>query len=281
MKLNFYTPSYTGADGFGGATFGFAGSEDETQAVSFGFPQEVQGILLCGTYQEILENIPDGTFQAGIVLIENAGNENIFVRTLAQEIGAPLVGGSGAICPKTGKTGLITGGSEGAVFLIQDDSFHVSVISENVHTDVISEHSIAFNGRYITTIDGFEPISWYNNKREAFGLSADDFEHLTLADSTGINAHLSIRDGQLFSGRDLAETMYLRFLPKDMAQKRIETFYDDENAIIFGCAGLKQTLTTGIKTKALGLFMFGEVCTIDGHSDFGNLMLSKIKLIKK
>ena len=49
-----------------------------------------------------------------------------------------------------------------------------------------------------------------------------------------------------------------------------------ENGIVFGCAGLKQTLSSGIDTSNLGLFMFGEVCTVNGHSDFGNLMLSKI-----
>ena len=61
----------------------------------------------------------------------------------------------------------------------------------------------------------------------------------------------------------------------------IQDFYDEENAIIFGCAGLKQTLCSGISTDGLGLFMFGEVCTLNGHSDFGNLMLSKIIFNKK
>ncbi len=281
MKLTFYTPSYKNADGFGGATFGFAGAEDETLSLAKVFPEDVAGIAFCGSYEEILNTIPQTPCQAAIVLLGNAGGENAFIRALSAKVQAPLVGGSGAICPATGKSALITGGGEAAVFVINDERFAVSVISENVHHDVLSEHAITFDGRYFVSIDGEDPIEWYNKKRSAFGLADADFEHLTLADTFGINAHLSLRDGRLFSGRDLSEKMVLRYLPKEKAQERIQAFYDDENAIVFGCAGLKQTLSAGVKTNSLGLFMFGEVCTVNGHSDFGNLMLSKIKFTQK
>ena len=281
VKLTFYTPSYKDAEGFGGATFGFAGAEDETLSLSKSFPEDICGTVFFGSYGEILEKVPQGTYQAGIVLLGNAGGENEFIRGLSKKVNAPLVGGSGAICPATGESGLITGHGEAAVFLINDDRFDVSVICENVHYDIISEHSVTFTGRYIDTVDGTDALSWFNKMREEIGIASSDFEHLTLADTTGINAHLSVKDGKLFSGRDLSEKMVLRFLPKDKAQERIQNFYDDKNSIIFGCAGLKQTLTSDITTDSLGLFMFGEVCTVCGHSDFGNLMLSKIKFIKK
>lgn len=150
-----------------------------------------------------------------------------------------------------------------------------------MHYDVFGEHSLTFSGRYIKTIDGEDALKWYQKKQTEYNLPHTDFEHLTLSDKNGINAHFSVRDGMLFSGRDLNETMLLRFLPVDKAQERIAAFYNDENAIVFGCAGLKQTLSASIKTNALGLFMFGEVCTINGTSDFGNLMLSKITFKKK
>lgn len=281
MKLNFYTPSFEDADGFGGATFGFAGAEDERVARSECFPEDIKGTAICGTYQEVLENIPEGNVQAAIVLLGNGGDENTFIRALRKKIQAPLVGGSGAICPETGKSALIYGGNQVAVFLINDDRFDVVVSCENVHHDVVSKHTITFDGRYITAIDGEDAVNWYNAKRKSYGLSEDDFEHLTLSDTENINAHLSIRDGRLFSGRDLSDEMLLRYLPKDLAQRRIQEFYDDKNTIIFGCAGLKQTLSARLHTDGLGLFMFGEVCSTENHSDFGNLMLSKIKFIKK
>ncbi len=281
MKLTFYTPSYKNAEGFGGASFGFAGTEDETLTLAKAFPEDINGVVISGSYSEILANIPDGSWQAGIVLLGNAGNENDFIRTLAEKVKTPLVGGSGAICPKTGESALITGHGEAAIFLIADDRFDISVISENVHYDILSEHKLTFTDRFIDTVDGCDALAWYTEKRAALGIAEGDFEHLTLTDSYGINAHLSIRDGKLYAGRDLDETMLLRYLPKDKAQERIAAFYGEENAVVFGCAGLKQTLSAGIRTNALGLFMFGEVCTLNGRSDFGNLMLSKIIFRKK
>ncbi|MBQ4159371.1 MAG: hypothetical protein IJD83_00415 [Clostridia bacterium] len=281
MKLTFYTPSYKNTEDFGGATFGFAGAENELLTLSQTFAEDINGTVLYGSYDDVLSDIPDGNWQAGIVLLGNAGNENTFVRALAQRIKAPLVGGSGAICPQTGESALITGHSEAAVFLINDDRFDVSAVSENVHYDILSEHTLTFTGRFVDTIDGCDALTWYNQKRNELGLDENDFEHLTLTDTYGINAHLSVRDGKLFSGRDLDETMVLRYLPIDKAQARIQAFYSGENAIVFGCAGLKQTLSDSIETNNLGLFMFGEVCTVNGHSDFGNLMLSKIVFSKK
>jgi hypothetical protein len=60
--------------------------------------------------------------------------------------------------------------------------------------------------------------------------------------------------------------MYLRYISQNEVQGEIQEFYDDKDAVIFGCAGL---------------FMFGEVCTVNGYSDFGNLMLSKLRIINK
>lgn len=276
MKLTFYTPSYKDAENFGGATFGFAGMEDELLTIACTFGKDINGVTLTGSYEDILNAVSNDTWQAGIVLLGNAGGENEFIRALAEKTKTPLVGGSGAICPQTGESGLITGRGEAAVFLIKDDRYDVSVISENVHYDILSEHKLTFSGRFIDTIDGCAALDWYNQKRAALGIADSDFEHLTLTDTHGINAHLSLKDGKLFSGRDLAETMVLRYLPADKAQERIQAFYSGENGIVFGCAGLKQTLSSGIDTSNLGLFMFGEVCTVNGHSDFGNLMLSKI-----
>lgn len=281
MEFVFFTPSYKNAIGFGGATFGFAGNEDENMALAKTFEEDIHGVCITGSYNEVLKKTPDGNWQAAIVLLGNAGNENEFIRKLSKKVNAPLIGGAGALCPKTGEGALITGHNNAAVFLISDGRFDIRTESENVHYDIISEHELTFSGRYVNTIDGKNALEWYQQKQLEFKLPNTDFEHLTLSDKNGINAHFSIRDGMLFAGRDLEETMLLRFCPADKSQERIATFYNDENAIVFGCAGLKQTLSLPIKTNALGLFMFGEVCTVNSISNFGNLMLSKIVFNKK
>ena len=277
MKMIFYTPVYGGSDGFGAASFGFAGAEDENALNKVICPIEIEGVILSGTYEECLKNVPYEKWQAGIVLLGNAGNENNFIKALSEKTGVPLVGGSAAINALTGEKGLIAGRGEAAVFLINDSRYDFEVISENIH-DVLSEHKISFSGRWINEIDDCDAKEWILKQKEKYGIKKDDFEHLTLSDAYGINAHLSEVDGRIFSGRDLSETMYLRYIAHDKVQGKIQRFYDDKDAIIFGCAGLKGILDSGLECPGMGLFMFGEVCTISGHSDFGNLMLSKLRI---
>ncbi len=280
MKMMFYTPVYEAVDGFGAASFGFAGAEDETALNKKVCPLDIKGTMITGTYEECINNIPDGKWQAGVVLLGNAGNENEFIKALAEKAKTPLVGGAAAINPVTGKKGLITGGGEAAIFLIDDNRYDFEVISENIH-NALSEHKISYSGRYINEIDGCGARDWILKQKEKFGIKKEDFEHLTLSDEYGINAHLSEVDGKIFSGRDLSETMYLRYVAHNDVQEKIQKFYDDKDAVIFGCAGLKGILDSGLSCSGTGLFMFGEVCTISGRSDFGNLMLSKLRVVKK
>jgi len=70
-------------------------------------------------------------------------------------------------------------------------------------------------------------------------------------------------------------------VPHEKVYEVMRDFYDDENAIVFGCAGLSGLLDKPLDTKSLGLFLFGEVCTVDGVAEFGNLMLSKLIVQRK
>ncbi len=280
MKMTFYTPAYGRVDGFGAASFGFAGAEDEKALNKIECPFEIEGVLLTGTYAECLDKLPAGNWQAGIVLLGNAGNENEFIKALAEKTGVPLVGGAAAIHPLTGEKGMITDGGEAAVFLIDDDRYDFEVVGENIHTE-LSVHKLSYTDRWLDEIDGVEAKQWLAEQKKKFGISETDFEHLTFSDLYGINAHLSEVDGKIFSGRDLEETMYLRYVAHEDVQSKIQKFYDDKDAVVFGCAGLKGILDFGLRCPGTGLFMFGEVCTVGGHSDFGNLMLSKLRIIKK
>ena len=61
----------------------------------------------------------------------------------------------------------------------------------------------------------------------------------------------------------------------------MRAFYDDKDAVVFGCAGLSGILDKPLDTKSLGLFLFGEVCMSEGYAEFGNLMLSKLRIVAK
>lgn len=281
MKLTFTTPCAFGADAMA-ASFGFSGAPAPEAASVRTAPVELDGVLLTGSYEHILSAVDETPNQAGIVLLGNAGGEDDFIRALQEKAACPLTGGAAAIDPVTGKAGLVAGGGQAAVFLIRDDRFHVQVVSENIHDVILGTCKIETDGkRTFKTIDGEDALTWYNAQRGKYGISLEDFEHLTFSDTLGVNAHTSLSEGKLVSGRDLESTMILRMVAADQVFPRMDAFYADETALVFGCAGLKGILPQPILGDGMGMFMFGEVCTVDGISKFGNLMLSKLSITPK
>ena len=79
-------------------------------------------------------------------------------------------------------------------------------------------------------------------------------------------------DGRLLSGLDLEDTMLLNCIDNADVYKSMVAFYDDNDAIVFGCIGLKVLLETKMKADAIGLFMFGEVCPLPLGGKYGNLL---------
>ncbi len=124
-------------------------------------------------------------------------------------------------------------------------------------------------------------MRWLTDTKAQHGILQDDFESVTFATREGVNVHLSCSDRKIRSGRDLVRTMDLRKANKDGVDVQIQGFYQDKDAIVSGCAGLKGMLASELVTELVGLFMFGEVCCLYGKADFGNLMLSKSKIIEK
>ena len=212
----------------------------------------------------------------------NVGKENQFLAELQKHICCPIVGGGAAIDGATGRSGLISGGGDAAVFLITDERYSYQAATQCVHECILGEVTLTTaDPRTILTINGQDAVSFLNGRRAELGLEEDDFEHLTISDHLNINAHLSCVDGVIKSGRDVHEKMILRYVPHENVYNAMHSFYDDENAIVFGCAGLSGLLDKPLRTKSLGLFLFGEVCTVGGISEFGNLMLSKLIIKKK
>ena len=278
MKLTFATPCAFDEHALV-ASFGFSGAPDPTVQGVRTLDTELDGVLLTGSYDDILKAVDDRPNQAGIVMLGNAGGENAFIHALQAKARCPLTGGSAAIDPVTGKAGLVAGMGQAAVFLVRDPRYRVEVECENIHATVLGTHHIEFEqDRVFKTIDGQDALTWYNARRAGLGIGETDFEHLTFSDTLGINAHTFLRDGRLTAGRDLQETMVLRMVEPENVYPRMAAFYLDPTAAVFGCAGLKGILPQPIEGSGAGLFMFGEVCTVNGVSEFGNLMLSKLTI---
>ena len=279
-EIIFYLPRHTPKEGvFGCATLSLAGKPDCTPdaACKFGFAPS--GVVLNGTYGEILANIPTKAYKAAVVLCGNAGGENVFIHQLYEKLNCPIVGGGAAMDGSVG--GLIAGGGQVSVLLIEDE---IQMETKNIHGNIIGTVKVEFdeaNPRIVKTIDGVNAKDWLDRQKLIWGFSPDDFESFTLSDMQGINAHLSFDGNYVRSGRDLTPEMVARFVrPEEVYPAVLDFYNDDENTIVFGCAGLKSITGELPKIHSLGLYLFGEICCTDTAPEFGNLMLSKIRFIR-
>lgn len=279
-KLTFSTTGcWSQADGFGCASLGLPGlcTNEENRIATY--PRELEGIVLTGSYESMLRQAKEVTdpVKAAVVVFGNAGGENTFLADLQKIIRCPMVGGGAAIDGATGKAGLIPGDGPGAVFLITDSRYSFTAVTQCIHDEILGEVKLTTaDPRTILTINGQDAASFLAAKKAEFGLAETDFEHLTISDCNHVNAHLSCVDGVIKSGRDVHETMILRRVDHAKVYETMRAFYDDPDAIVFGCAGLSGLLDRTMDTTSLGLFLFGEVCTVNNTAEFGNLMLSKL-----
>lgn len=285
VKLTFSTTGcWDLADGFGCASLGLPGVCDNNTSLVLDYDKKLQGIVLAGKYETVLQQASQISEQvhAAIVLFGNAGGENRFLSRLQVLFSCPMVGGGAACDFATGRSGLITGGGEVAVLLITDSRYTYEAVTECIHDRILEDCSVTMeDARTIRLINGIDASVYLEQWKKKLALAQTDFEHLTLSDEQNINAHLSCEDGKIKSGRDLREKMILRYVAHECVYERMSAFYDDPDAIVFGCAGLSGLLDRPLNTPSFGLFLFGEVCHVDGVSEFGNLMLSKLVIRSK
>ena len=279
-KLTFSTTGcWEDAKGFGCASLGLPGLCTNEEMKIAEYPLELDGVVLTGSYEAMLAAAKEVTapVKAAVVVFGNAGGENTFLADLQKIIRSPMVGGGAAIDGATGKAGLIPGEGPGAVFLITDERYTFTAVTQCIHDEILGEVTLTTaDPRTILTINGQDAAAFLAEQKAKFGISETDFEHLTISDLLGVNAHLSCVDGVIKSGRDVPEKMILRRVAHEKVYDAMQAFYDDKDAIVFGCAGLSGLLDQPLKNDSLGLFLFGEVCTVDGVAEFGNLMLSKL-----
>lgn len=279
-KLTFSTTGcWSDADGFGCASLGLPGLCTNNENKVAAYPHELEGVVLTGSYEQMLSDAKriDKSVNAAIVVFGNAGGENTFLADLQRIISCPMVGGGAAIDGATGKAGLIPGDGPGAVFLITDERYTFTAVTQCIHDEILGRVTLTTaDPRTILTINGEDAATFLAKKKAEFGISEGDFEHLTISDLDNVNAHLSCVDGVIKSGRDVHETMILRRVSHEKVYDAMHAFYNDPDAIVFGCAGLSGLLDKPLNTTSLGLFLFGEVCTVNGKAEFGNLMLSKL-----
>jgi len=284
VSIAFYTPKDSPRlDVFGCASYGIAGLVAPGETGTKYFNIELDGIEISGTYEacltEAARHSKDRRIRAAIVLIWQTTGQDQFVHQLSSILGCPVVGGVAAYDLDAAE--LNQPEKSASVLLVTDERYDIEVSCQNIHQQILSQHTLEFEGRHLLKVDGVDAYGWLSDQKNRHGFSEQDFEHLTFSDTNHINAHLRVENGKILSGRDLSRTMLWRLVRPEDVYEQIRSFYDDSNAIVFGCAGLRSILKEEINAPSLGLFMFGEVCSVNGQAEFGNLMLSKIKFITR
>ena len=214
--IAFYTPDYKErTDFFGCASLGIVGSTTEHANAVRRFVIEPEAIEISGSYVECLHEArqiaKEERVIACIAVLGNLGNENAFCRNLHGTLNCPVVGGGAAFELSSNQSGLITRGGEANLLLITDKSLTAEVSCKNIHTTELSRHRMTLgDSRTLVKIDGHEANGWLAEKKTELGFDKNDWEHVTLSDLSGINAHLGVRDNRIVSGKDLDQTMVLR-----------------------------------------------------------------------
>ena len=276
MRTGFYTEGLLSSEiSFGCLTQGFSDTPSGMRV----YPEELEGESFFGSYAQAMEFA--GKFKnaakGAIVYTDGAGGENAFVRALSALLGCPVAGGGAA--RTTGRTGdgFSAGYGECAVAVFTGPGMQFVPSMKNLHTNIVEECLVEYEGRVLRKINGMDAGEYLRGKKESLGFAPSDFERVTLSTKAHVNAHMSEQNGIVVSGRDPEEHMLLRSVVPGEYQTLCEKFYqENENAIVFGCAGLKGILERPFVSGCLGAFLFGEICSLGPESDFGNLMLSKL-----
>jgi hypothetical protein len=300
-QLRFYTPAYEESkEGgvFGCASFGVCNEKkwhEPAESVNLAFGKTLKGILINASLAEAREQITvipnKADVKAGIVLYGNCGRENEFTNFLCTQLpDVPLIGGSSAFTDNGKKGRLLPENNEFSALFLTDEKYSYFTEYCNIHSEIIKELSVeGTEPRHIkTVIDAGKRVILSEVIREIGlqkGIMAGLHERVAVSDQYNRNIHL-IPDGENYiCGADLPENrqIFVRYSCED-AFEEIRQFYSCENALIFGCAGLKsildnKTFVTGRNT--LGLFMFGEVVPIGKYSNFANLTLARLQIVPK
>ncbi len=282
MRFAYYGPHCGQIDGdfFGCMTYGFPDTDVFSDEIRY-YP-DMEGECLYGSYSACLglARSVGGRAKAAVVFTNNKGGENGFLRDLSKILSCPVAGGGAAAGDDPSVFSLPVNDAQAGILLITEPDVSIKAEFENIHRHIIGECKLGFTDpRILDTVNGEDASDFLRKVKGEYGFSENDFEHITFSTLEGINAHLNKSDGvNIRSGRDLQPKMILRYAEADEVQERIELFYSEKDAILFGCAGLRGIMEHSFDAAGFGGFLFGEICTVNGHADFGNLMLSRLRI---
>lgn len=291
--MAFWTPEHAPADGdgtFGVAAYGYAGAdvwqEPNEPAVGI-WSMALPGEPVAGTYAAVWEKLErlDWHPAAAIILFSHArGIEAFLERWNARFPGVPVAGGGAALGVRQAMGELLPAAPDVAVLLICGGRWRADSLNAHDRTGRICAFR-AGGPRTITHLR--EADDWVPAAAAFRALQADhgraeaDCESLTLCDTGGRNVHCRFDGEVLHTGADLPADGRLecRTVSRTDVATRLAEFCAVPGALVFGCAGLRSLLDTPLQVGPGTLvgFMFGELVTLEGRAQFGNLMAARLR----
>ena len=276
MKIGFYNEQlFAGEVDFGCLTQGFTDASCNVKALD-----NLEGESFFGSYADALAFAQEykDSAKAAILLLDGAGDEDRFVQEISALLSCPVAGGVAARTFGRTGDGLSAGKGDAALCILTGDNITCAAETRNLHTNIVEECELTLDGpRYVSAINGEDAVTFLRRKREELGFAPDDFERVTLSTKDHVNAHMSLVNEKIYSGRNMEKSMLLRSVVPDTFQSSIEQFYQEqERALLFGCAGLKRVVSRQFPSDCAGSFLHGEIVALDGRSEFANLMLCRL-----
>ena len=293
--LTFWTPGHAPVDDgrtFGCASHGIAAANlwrgPEEAAAAVWLESGLKGEVMAGAYDAVLAQLGQLTSKpaAAIVLFAHASGMEAFLERWHERFpDVPVAGGGAARGAGQTSGELLPAAEDVAVLLIADGVWRVE--SLNVHDPVCETVEFRADGpRTITQVretpaDGWQPAApFFRAWQTACDRAAGDCESITFSDVSGRNVHVSFDGERLHTGADLPADgrLVLHTVSRSEAARRLAAFCSEPNALVFGCAGLRSLLDAPVTMGegTLTGFMFGELVTLDGRPQFGNLMAVRL-----
>jgi hypothetical protein len=290
--IKFWTPGNIPVDDgqtFGCASHGLSSSNiwiNADEAATECWKTRMNGEVLSGTYSNVLNLIKKLSWKpvAAIVLFAHAVGINSFLENWLELLpDVPVAGGGAALGSGQASGELLPAAADVVVLLINDGQCHVDTL--NVHDRTGQTAELRADGpRIITHLrehDDWIPASVaFRTLQAGHNRVTDDCESITFTDVNERNIHISFDNDQLHTGADLPVDghLELRTVSRADAAARLANFCSEPNALVFGCAGLRSLLDEPLSVAPGTLvgFMFGELVTLDGRPQFGNLMASRL-----
>lgn len=292
IHFKFWTPRHAPADDgrlFGCAAHGYASAgvwRAPEEPGSDIWPHALNAEPVVGAYGEVWAELEQLAWRpaAAILLFSHAQGIEAFLELWnARFSGVPVAGGGAALGTGQTRGELLPAAADVAVLLIRGGQWRVETLNVHDHTGQAFEFR-ASGPRTLTHLrdrDAWAPAATvFRSLQTGSGRAAADCESLTLCDAGGRNLHCRFDGEVLHTGAELPADgrLELRKVSRADAAQRLAEFCAVPNALVFGCAGLRSLLDAPLPVAAGSLvgFMFGELVTLDGHSQFGSLMAVRL-----